>query len=51
MGGWFGGALAAMQAVGEMQARLEYRLLSADEEEIAEELAAPAQAAPGYVSW
>ena len=48
MGGLFGGALAAMQAVGELQARIEYRLLGADEEEIAEEIPAPVQVTPGW---
>jgi hypothetical protein len=43
MGGWFGGALVAMQVVGEMHSRLEYNLLSAEQRE--HEVPAPAPAA------
>ena len=48
MGGWFGGALLAMQVVGEMQSRLEYNLLSAEQHEHAHEVPVPAPAASGW---
>jgi hypothetical protein len=48
MGGWFGGALVAMQVVGEMHSRLEYNLLSAEQHEHAHEVPAPAPAASSW---
>jgi hypothetical protein len=48
MGGWFGGALVTMQALGEMQSRLEYSLLSAEQHEHELEVSAPALAASGW---
>jgi hypothetical protein len=48
MGGMFGGALVAMQVVGEMQSRLEYNLLSAEQHEHQHDASVPAQSAPGW---
>ena len=48
MGGWFGGALVAMQVVGEMQSRLEYNLLGTERHEHTHEVPVPAPAASGW---
>ena len=43
MGGMFGGALMAMQVMGEMQSRLEYGLLGSDVHDRVQEAPAPAR--------
>jgi hypothetical protein len=48
MGGWFGGALVAMQIVGEMQSRLEYGLLGSNEHHDADAASIAVQAAPSW---
>lgn len=48
MGGWFGGALVAMQVVGELQSRLEYGLLGAEQHIDGHGVLISEQTAPGW---